>query len=298
LKALLRSRVVKNTFLGYFFMSPAIIILSVFFILPILFAVFLAFYKADLLGQVSFTFKGIGNFTRMASDERVWIALKNTAQYVIIVVPLQTMLALILASVLNTKIKGKNIFRVLFFLPTVTSSTVLTLMFMWILNSQGLLNEFLKLIGLPTYNWLGNPVVALKGIMGMNIWSTAPYYMVVYLAALQDIPETLYEAAEIDGAKGWNKFWMITFPMLRPATLFVIVMGIIGTFQLFDQAYIFSAGSGGPNNATLSVVLLVYQYAFKSLDMGYASAITLMLATVIMLATLLQRIVFKEEKLN
>jgi multiple sugar transport system permease protein len=266
--------------------------------LPILFAVFLAFYRADLLGQVSFTFKGIGNFTRMASDERVWIALKNTAQYVIIVVPLQTMLALILASVLNTKIKGKNIFRVLFFLPTVTSSTVLTLMFMWILNSQGLLNEFLKLIGLPTYNWLGNPAVALKGIMGMNIWSTAPYYMVVYLAALQDIPETLYEAAEIDGAKGWDKFWMITFPMLRPATLFVIVMGIIGTFQLFDQAYIFSAGSGGPNNATLSVVLLVYQYAFKSLDMGYASAITLMLATVIMLATLLQRIVFKEEKLN
>ncbi|QGR00294.1 sugar ABC transporter permease [Paenibacillus psychroresistens] len=279
-------------------MSPAIIILSVFFILPILFAVFLSFTKAELLGDVSFTFKGIDNFTRMFDDERVMIALKNTAQYVIIVVPLQTFLALILASALNAKIKFKNVFRVLFFLPTVTSSAVLTLMFVWILNSQGLLNEFLQWVGLPTYNWLGDPAVALKGIMGMNIWSTAPTFMVVYLAALQDVPDSLYEAAEMDGATWLQKFWRITVPMLRPATTFVVIMGIVGTFQLFDQAYIFSNGSGGPNNSTLTVVLLVYQYAFKNLEMGYASALTLMLASVIMVATLLQRLVFKEEKLD
>jgi multiple sugar transport system permease protein len=279
-------------------MSPAIIILSVFFILPIIFAVFLSFTKAELLGNVSFTFKGIDNFTRILDDERVMIALKNTAQYVIIVVPLQTMLALILAAALNAKIKFKNVFRVLFFLPTVTSSAVLTLMFVWILNSQGLFNEFLQWVGLPTYNWLGDPAVALKGIMGMNIWSTAPTFMVVYLAALQDVPDSLYEAAEIDGANWLQKFWRITIPMLRPATTFVVVMGIVGTFQLFDQAYIFSNGSGGPNNSTLTVVLLVYQYAFKNLEMGYASALTLMLAIVIMIATLLQRLIFKEEKLN
>jgi multiple sugar transport system permease protein len=279
-------------------MSPAIIILSVFFILPIIFAVFLSFTKAELLGDVSFTFKGLDNFTRILDDERVLIALKNTAQYVIIVVPLQTMLALILASALNSKIKFKNVFRVLFFLPTVTSSAVLTLMFVWILNSQGLLNEFLQWVGLPTYNWLGDPAVALKGIMGMNIWSTAPTFMVVYLAALQDVPDSLYESAEIDGANWLQKFWRITIPMLKPATTFVVIMGIIGTFQLFDQAYIFSNGSGGPNNSTLTVVLLVYQYAFKNLEMGYASALTLMLAMVIMIATLLQRLVFKEEKLD
>jgi multiple sugar transport system permease protein len=291
-------RKLRNTFIGYFFMSPAIIILSVFFILPIIFAVFLSFTKAELLGNVSFTFKGIDNFTRILDDERVIIALKNTAQYVIIVVPLQTMLALILAAALNAKIKFKNVFRVLFFLPTVTSSAVLTLMFVWILNSQGLFNEFLQWVGLPTYNWLGDPAVALKGIMGMNIWSTAPTFMVVYLAALQDVPDSLYEAAEIDGANWLQKFWRITIPMLRPATTFVVIMGIVGTFQLFDQAYIFSNGSGGPNNSTLTVVLLIYQYAFKNLEMGYASALTLMLAMVIMIATLLQRIIFKEEKLN
>jgi multiple sugar transport system permease protein len=298
MKMIVRKRNLHNTFMGYFFMSPAIIILSVFFILPILFAIFLSFTKAELLGDVSFTFKGIDNFKRIFDDERVMIALKNTAQYVIIVVPLQTFLALILASALNARIKFKNVFRVLFFLPTVTSSAVLTLMFVWILNSQGLLNEFLQWVGLPTYNWLGDPAVALKGIMGMNIWSTAPTFMVVYLAALQDVPDSLYEAAEIDGANWLQKFWRITIPMLRPATTFVVIMGIVGTFQLFDQAYIFSNGSGGPNNSTLTVVLLVYQYAFKNLEMGYASALTLMLATVIMVATLLQRLVFKEEKLN
>ena len=234
----------------------------------------------------------------MASDERVWIALKNTAQYVAIVVPLQTILALILALILNTRLKGKNWFRVLFFLPTVTSSAVLTLIFMWICNSNGLLNSFLTFVRLPTYNWLGDPNVALKAIMLMNIWSTAPLFMVIYLAALQDIPETLYEAATIDGASLWDKFICITLPFLKPVTFFIIVMGIIGTFQLFDQSYIFSRGSGGPNNSTLTVVLLIYQYAFRSLDMGYAAALALMLALVIMVVTLIQRYWFKEEKLN
>jgi multiple sugar transport system permease protein len=234
----------------------------------------------------------------MVEDERVWIALKNTAEYVAIVVPIQTILALILALILNSQIKGKNGFRIIFFLPTVTSSAVLTLIFMWIYNSNGLLNNFLAFLGLPTYNWLGDPTVALKSIMLMNIWSTAPFFMVIYLAALQEIPASLYEAATIDGANKFDQFISITLPLLKPVTFFIVVMGVIGTFQLFDQSYIFSAGSGGPNNSTLTVVLLIYQYAFKSLDMGYAAALALMLAAVIMVATLLQRSLFKEEKSN
>ena len=283
---------------GYVFMVPTIVILGIFLVLPILYTIVLAFHRVQLLGGVSYRFSGLKNFVRMGSDERVWIALQNTVEYVAIVVPIQTLLALGLALALNTKIKGKSWFRVAFFLPRVTSSAVLTLIFMWIYNTNGLLNSFLSLFGISAYNWLGDPKVALKGIMIMNIWSTAPLFMVIYLAALQDIPESLYEAAAIDGATLWEKFWCITLPFLKPVTFFVIVMGIIGTFQLFDQSYIFSGGSGGPNNATLTIVLLIYQYAFKNLDMGYALALTLMLAFVIMSVTLIQRTLFKEESLD
>jgi len=283
---------------GYIFMAPTFLIMGVFLILPIILAIIFAFYRIQPLGDVSYTFRGWRNFLRAFSDERVRIALKNTAEYVAIVVPTQTLLALSLALILNTKIKGKNFFRILFFLPTVTSSAVLTLIFMWICNSNGLLNRFLAFWGLPTYNWLGDPSVALKAIMLMNIWATAPLFMVIYLAAMQDIPETLYEAAALDGASAWDKLIYITLPFLRPVTFFIIVMGIIGTFQLFDQSYIFSRGSGGPNNSTLTVVLLIYQYAFRTLDMGYAAALAILLALIIMVVTLVQRLWIKEEKFN
>ncbi|MCP6757681.1 MAG: sugar ABC transporter permease [Fischerella sp. CENA71] len=277
---------------GYLFMIPAILVLLTFVVLPIIWAIFLSLQKVQLLGGIKYEFIGFRNFTRLFEDERVWIALKNTVEYVAIVVPMQTILALVLAVTLNSGIRGKNWWRILYFLPTVTSSAVLTLIFMWIYNTDGLLNDFLAFVGLPTYNWLGDPAVALKGIMIMNIWSTAPFYMVIYLAALQDIPQSLYEAAELDGANDWQKFIYVTIPMLKPVTFFVVAMGIIGTFQLFDQSYIFSNGNGGPNNATLTVVLLIYQAVFRNLQMGYAAAIAFLLATVIIIITLLQRRIF------
>ncbi|TFI53910.1 sugar ABC transporter permease [Mastigocladus laminosus UU774] len=277
---------------GYLFMFPAILVLLTFVVLPIVWAIFLSLQKVQLLGGIKYEFIGFRNFTRLVEDERVWIALKNTVEYVAIVVPMQTILALVLAVTLNSGIRGKNWWRILYFLPTVTSSAVLTLIFMWIYNTDGLLNDFLAFVGLPTYNWLGDPAVALKGIMIMNIWSTAPFYMVIYLAALQDIPQSLYEAAELDGANDWQKFIYVTIPMLKPVTFFVVAMGIIGTFQLFDQSYIFSNGNGGPNNATLTVVLLIYQAVFRNLQMGYAAAIAFLLATVIIIITLLQRRIF------
>jgi multiple sugar transport system permease protein len=277
---------------GYLFMMPAILVLITFVILPIVWAVFLSLHKVQLLGGIKYEFIGFRNFTRLVEDERVWIALKNTVEYVAIVVPIQTILALVLAVTLNSGIRGKNWWRILFFLPTVTSSAVLTLIFMWIYNTDGLLNDFFAFVGLPTYNWLGDPAVALKGIMIMNIWSTAPFYMVIYLAALQDIPQSLYEAAELDGANDWQKFIYVTIPMLKPVTFFVVAMGIIGTFQLFDQSYIFSNGNGGPNNATLTVVLLIYQAVFRNLQMGYGAAIAFLLAMVIVIITLVQRRIF------
>lgn len=282
---------------GYLFITPTILVMGTFVVLPILYAVFLSLQKVQLLGGIKYQFIGFRNFTRLVEDERVWIALGNTVQYVVIVVPTQTILALILAVTLNSGIRGKNWWRILYFLPTVTSSAVLTLIFMWIYNTDGLLNDFLAFAGLPTYNWLGDPAVALKGIMLMNIWSTAPFYMVIYLAALQDIPQTLYEAAELDGANKWQKFIRITVPLLKPVTFFVMAVGVIGTFQLFDQSYIFSNGNGGPNNATLTIVLLIYQAVFRNLQMGYAAAIAFLLAAVIITTTLIQRRFFGGEKI-
>jgi multiple sugar transport system permease protein len=278
-------------------MMPTILVLGTFVVLPILYAVFLSLHKVQLLGNIDYKFIGFRNFTRLVEDEQVWIALRNTAEYVAIVVPSQTILALILAVTLNSGIRGKSWWRILYFLPTVTSSAVLTLIFMWIYNTDGLLNDFLAFVGLPKYNWLGDPAVALKGIMIMNIWSTAPFYMVIYLAALQDIPQTLFEAAELDGANWWERFLFITLPWLQPVTFFVVTVGIIGTFQLFDQSYIFSGGTGGPNNATLTVVLLIYQAVFRNLQLGYASAIAFLLAVIIIIITVIQRRVFGGDRI-
>ena len=287
---------ITETLAGYIFMMPTILVLGCFVILPIIYAVFLSLHRVQLLGGIDYDFIGFRNFTRLVEDERVGIALRNTAEYVAIVVPTQTILALLLAVTLNSGIRGKNSWRILFFLPTVTSSAVLTLIFMWIYNTDGLLNHALAFLGLPTYNWLGDPAVALRGIMIMNIWSTAPFYMVIYLAALQDIPQKLYEAAELDGANWWQQFIYITIPLLKPVTFFVVAIGIIGTFQLFDQSYIFSGGTGGPNNATLTMVLLIYQAVFRNLQMGYAAAIAFLLALIIIAVTLIQQRIFGGEK--
>lgn len=289
---------IREEAVGYLFMMPALLVLGIFIVLPILYAIFLAFQKVQLLGNIEYQLIGFRNFNRLIEDDRVWIALKNTVEYVAIVVPTQTILALLLAVTLNSGIKGKGIWRVIYFLPTVTASTVLTLIFMWIYNSNGLLNQFLTFLHLPTYNWLGDPEVALKGIMMMNIWSTAPFFMVIYLAALQDIPQSLYEAAKIDGANAWDQFFSITLPLLKPVTFFVVTMGVIGTFQLFDQSYILSNGSGGPNNSTLTVVLLIYQAVFRDLQLGYAASIAFLLALAIITVTLIQRIFFGTESLN
>lgn len=281
---------------GYLFIAPALMVLGTFVVLPILYAIFLSLQKVQLLGGIHYQFVGLRNYARLWENDRLWIALKNTAQYVAIVVPSQTALALLLAVTLNAGIKGKTIWRIIYFLPTLTSSAVLTLIFLWIYNSNGLLNHVLAAIGLPTYNWIGDPAVALKAIMLMNIWSTAPLYMIIYLAALQDIPQSLYDAAQIDGASAWKRFLHITLPLLTPVTFFIVAVGVIGTFQLFDQSYIFSNGSGGPNNATLTVVLLIYQYVFRDLQMGYAAAVAFLLAAIIISITLIQQRIFGRDE--
>ena len=200
-------------------------------------------------------------------------------------VPVQTIIALVIAYILANKgIKGKTVFRLIYFLPTLTSSAALTLIFMFIFNLNGPINgllESLHLISQPI-NFINDTNWTLKVIMIMNIWSTVPYFMTIYLASLVDLPDSMYEAAEIDGANVFDKLRYITIPYLRPITTFVLLTGIIGTFQMFDQAYIFSGGTGGPANSTLTVSLLIFQYAFgQNNQMGYAAVIAIILAIII-----------------
>ncbi|WP_213356888.1 carbohydrate ABC transporter permease [Enterococcus casseliflavus] len=280
---------------AWLFLAPAIIVVGIFFVLAVLFAFYLSFNDVNLFTN-TFSFKGIENYIRIFTDQKARIALRNTATFALVVVPLQTIFALIIAYILSSRgIKGKKLFRMIYFLPTLTSSSALTIIFMFIFNIYGPVNDLFMNLGFYSepINFLQEPAYALKVIMVMNIWSTVPYYMTIYLASLVDLPHSLYEAAEIDGVTTVDKLRYITIPYLRPITTYVLLTGIIGTFQMFDQAYIFSNGSGGPNNSTLTLSLMIYQYAFGQMNtMGYAAALAIVLAIIIFTTSLLA------EKLN
>jgi len=284
---------------GYGFMLPAIIILAVFTLFPIGFAFFLSFTRVSLIGGMDFDWVGFGNYQIAFGDHRVWTALRNTAWYTLLVVPAQTFLALVIAAVLNSGVKFQKAFRTIFFLPTLTSSAALTMIFMFLFSVNGPLNEFLLSAGIvdSPVHFIGEVNFVLYTIMAMNVWSTAPLYMTIYLAGLQDVDATLYEAASIDGANTWQKFTKITIPMLTPVTNYVLLIGIIGCFQLFDQAFIISGGTGGPANATLTVALVIYQFAFQNWVMGYASALAILLTIIIFTVSMITRYINKEEAL-
>lgn len=269
---------------GYGFITPALLIILVFFVLAILFAVYLSFNDVNLIMH-TYEWNGFRNYQNLFQDKQLLRALQNTGFFALVVVPVQTIIALVIAYILASKgIKAKKMFRLIYFLPTLTSSAALTLIFMFVFNLNGPINGFLESIHLidGPINFINDTDWTLKVIMVMNIWSTVPYFMTIYLASLVDLPDALYEAAEIDGANAFQKLRYITIPYLRPITTFVLLTGIIGTFQMFDQAYIFSGGTGGPENSTLTVSLLIFQYAFgQQNQMGYAAVIAIMLAIII-----------------
>lgn len=284
---------------GYFFVGPAAVILGIFVYIAVCVAVYMSFNKVNLF-KWTFDPVGFGNYARIFSDDRIATAFKNTVIFVAVVVPAQTIIALVLAAVLNSRIKLQKTFRFIYFLPTLTSSVALTMIFMFLFSMNGPFNTIATSLGLihEAKNWLNESQFAMKIIMIMNIWSTVPFYMTIYLAALQDVPKSLYEAARVDGASAFKCFTSITVPHMKPITTFVFITGLIGTFQMFDQAYIFSNGSGGPQNSTLTVSLTVYQYAFSLLnDMGLASAIAVILGITIIIVSVVANRLNKSEKL-
>lgn len=283
---------IAETVQGISFVLPTVIIMTIFLLLPIIYAFYLSFNKVSLVGNVQYDFVGFKNYIMAFKDERVMIALKNTARYVAIVVPIQTLIALILAFVLNSGIRFQNTFRTLLFLPTLTSSSALTMIFMFLFSLNGPINALLIQVGILSepIGFLNDSATVMNSIIIMNIWSTVPMFMTIYLAGLQDIPATMYEAAEIDGASVFQRFTKITIPQLVPVTNYILMVGLASTFQLFDQTYIVSGGSGGPNNATLTLSLIIYQYAFKTFGtIGYASAIAILLTIFIFIISFILR---------
>jgi multiple sugar transport system permease protein len=277
---------------AYGFLAPYLIIVSVFTIIATVTALYLSFFYVNF-GFTEPIWYGLRNYQiiwyDLTHNGAFANSLVNVVKYTVGVVTVQTVLALGLALLLNTKVRGRGIFRTAFYLPALTSSVAISLIFIWLYNTNGALNWVLGLVGIPAQAWLNNPSTALPAIMALNIWTTAPTFMLVYLAALQDIPDTLYEAARIDGASTWNIIRHVTIPLLRPTTFVVVALGTIGAFQVFDQVYVMQGTDCGPLRSTCTPVLIIYDTAFKSSLMGLACAEAFVLFIVIFTLTVLQR---------
>ena len=281
-----RFRYWRQWLTAYLFIAPWLIFPLVFIAGAIVLAFYFSLTNYDLLSDPVFV--GLDNYKKAMSDESFLHALRNVATYTAVVVPSQTFIGLVMAAILNQKLPWRRFFRVAWYLPCVASSVVTTLIFMWLFLPDGFINAALSFIGVNVrINWLGDEATALPTIMFMNIWATAATFMLIFLAAMQDVPGPIYEAADLDGAGPIRQFFQITIPLMRPAIFLVVLLGTIGCFQLFDQVKI--ATNGGPNEATLTVTYLLWRQGFRDLNMGYASALGVILFVVIFAVSLVQR---------
>ena len=277
---------VREALVGYGFVLIPMAVFGVFFLYPIVYAVYISFFEWGVLGKVESV--GLENYRYLFDDDLFWRALKNTLYYTVIVVPLQMALGLALAVIVNAGLRGKGFFRSAYYFPSIASSAAITAIAIYILSADGLLNSILG----TDKAWFADSDTALEAIMGLNIWTTSGTIMLFYLASLQAIPTDVYEAAAIDGARTWRTFRKITFPLLKPGHFFVAVLSVIGCLKVFDQSYIVSGGTGGPNYSTLTAVLYLYQTAIQDVDFGYAAAIGVALFVLIFGITLIQRLLF------
>ncbi|MGQ9553197.1 MAG: carbohydrate ABC transporter permease [Anaerolineae bacterium] len=247
-------------------------------------AAYLSLTDYDILSSANFI--GLENFRTMLFHDRLfWIAMRVTTVYAVFSVPLGIVLGLFLAILLNTKIHGLAWLRTIYYLPAVLSGVSVSFLWIWVFSADwGVLNYFLGLIGIQGPNWLTSEKWAMPAMVIMSLWGVGGG-LVIYLAGLQGVPSELYEAAIVDGAGRWRKFWHVTVPMISPVILFQLIMGIIGALQTFTQGYVMTAG--GPNNATLFFILYLWRNAFQRLRMGYASALAWAIFAYILLLTLL-----------
>jgi len=282
----------KQNFMGRLFVAPPVILFLLFTLIPMVMAIGLIFTDYDIINAPNFV--GLRNFKNIFTDEFFFIALRNTCYYTVLYVPLGLLLSLAAALFLNVNKKVVSLFRTLFYLPVLSSTVATATLWFWILNPQlGLLNGLLGLFGINGPAWLYNSRLAMISIVMMSLWAGFGGNMMIFLSGLKGIPDVYYEAARVEGAGRWKMFTKITMPLLTKTTFLVSTMLIIGTFQVFDQAYILT--KGGPGNATITLVYYIYNQGFNNLDMGYASSISLILFAIILVMTIINQKINKAE---
>ncbi|MBD2101268.1 sugar ABC transporter permease [Leptolyngbya sp. FACHB-261] len=257
----------------YLFVLPALAVMTLVFFWPLLQAFYLSLTRYDIITPPEWV--GLENFVRLWHDQAFWKALLNTVLFLVCVVPVLVALPLVLAILVNQKLRGVRWFRAAYYVPVVISMVVAGIAWKWLYSENGLLNQGLQSLSLPTVPWLTSPDIALFSVMAVTIWKGLGYYMVIYLAGLQGIPQDLYEAASIDGSEGVQQHWDITVPLMKPYLLLVGVISSISALKVFEEVYVMTRG--GPLNSSKTIVYYLYERAFSDLEMGYACTVGLVL---------------------
>ena len=297
----------KETFLqrlnkqkiSYLFIALPAVVFLIFQLAPVFISFFWSFTRYDVVHSPQFI--GLANYKNILfNDPLFWKAVANTVIYVIGVVPIGICVSLILAVAIEQKIKFKNFFKSMFFLPTITAIVAVSVIWKWLYAGEkyGLLNHMIMKLGFQPIDWLTSPTWTLPSIMIMSIWAGVGYNMILFLAGLQTIPHVMYEAAEIDGAGFWKKFFYVTLPLLKPTIVFVTMMSFVFSFQVFEQVYIMTSGQsgiGGVLNSGLTIVAYLYDKGFQKFQMGYASALAYIIFLWIFILTMINKRLMKSE---
>jgi len=282
----------KRVLMPYLMVSPYLIFVLVFVLFPVFFCLFLTFHKWNIIAPMRFI--GTGNYTRLFHDRLFWKAIGNTLKFLLLHIPLQLIVSLFLAYLLNQKMRALSFFRAAFFMPVIVSGVVVTILWQQLLGyDSGLINRLLTAIGFNKIGWLVNPDVAIYSIAVMATWKNVGLYVILFLVGLQTVPQQYYEAAKMEGATRWQQFYHITLPMINPTIFMVVILSTIGGFNLFIEPYIMTGG--GPLNQTLSAVLYIYKQAFQYYNMGYSATLGFFYAIMIMTVVVLQKRFIEKE---
>ncbi len=283
----------SGKYVPYLFLVPAVILLGIFFFVPFFQTILLSFsdYSKNLYNP---TFAGVGNYIAVLKDPIFAKVLGNTFLFLLIVVPFLTIFPLFLAILVNQKLRGIKLYKVLIYLPVVVSIVVCAIAFKWLYAQEGVLNYLLSLFHLPAIGWLTDTRFSLFSVALVTIWKGIGYYMVIYLAALMSVPKELYEACEIDGANSWQKHLTVSIPHLMPTIALVSTISAISAMKVFAEIYVMT--KGGPLNSSKTIVYYIYERAFENLDLGLASAMAVILLLIVLVISAINIFVFERDK--